>query len=74
MQADLLTLDEIQRRPNTPYKYILLAISVYSRYIYVIPMRTKRGVEIAHAIESILKQDSYKKIKWTVVVNFLIHM
>ena len=62
MQADLLTLDEIQRRHNTPYKYILLAISVYSRYAYAIPLRSKRGVEVAQAIESILEQDSYKKI------------
>ena len=63
LQADLLTLDEIQRRHNTPYKYILLAISVYSRYAYAIPLRSKRGVEVAQAIESILQQDSYKKIQ-----------
>jgi len=63
MQADLLTLDELQRRHNTPYKYILLAISVFSRYAYAIPLRSKRGVEVAQAIESILEKDSYKKIQ-----------
>jgi hypothetical protein len=63
MQADLLTLDEIQRRHNTPYKYILLAISVYSRYVYAIPLRIKRGAEVSQAIESSLKKDCYRKIQ-----------
>jgi hypothetical protein len=63
MQADLLTLDEIQRRHNTPYKDNLLAISVFSRSAYAIPLRTKRGVEVAQAIESSLEQDSHKKFQ-----------
>ena len=63
MQMDLLTLDAVQRRHNTPYKYILVAISVFSRYAYTIPLRSKRGVEVARAIESILEQDSYRKIQ-----------
>ena len=63
MQTDLLTLDAVQRRHNAPYKYILVAISVFSRYAYAIPLRSKRGVEVARAIESILEQDSYRKIQ-----------
>ena len=63
MQMDLLTLDAVQRRHNTPYKYILVAISIFSRYAYAIPLRSKRGVEVARAIESILEQDSYRKIQ-----------
>ena len=63
MQADLLTLDEIQRRHNTPYKYILVAISVLSRYAHAIPLRSKRVVEVAPALESILEQACYRKIQ-----------
>jgi len=63
IQADLLTLDEIQRRQNTPYKYILLAISVFSHCAHAIPLRTKRGVEVAKDKESILRPDCYRKIK-----------
>ena len=72
LQADLLTLDAIQRRHNKPYKYILLAISVFSRYAYAVPLQSKRGNEVAKALESIFEQDSYKKFKQTVEVNFLI--
>ena len=57
MQVDLLTVDEIQRRQNTPYKYILLIISVFSRYAYFVLLRTKRVIEVAKAIENILDQD-----------------
>ena len=63
LQADLLTLDAIQRRQNKPYKYILLAISVFSRYSYAVPLRSKRGNEVAKALEFIFEQDSYKKIQ-----------
>ena len=63
IQEDLLTLDELQRLHNTHYKYILLAFSVFSHYKYAIPLRTKRGVEVANAIESILHQDCYRKIQ-----------
>jgi hypothetical protein len=60
VQADLLTLDEIHMRHNSPYKYIPIGISVYSHYAYAIPLRTKRGVEVAQAIESILEKVCYK--------------
>ena len=61
--ADLLTLDEIQRRHNEPYKYILLAFYVFSINACAIPLRSKRGDEVAKALESILEQDCYKKIQ-----------
>ena len=63
LQADLLTLDPIQKRHNKPQKYILLAISVFSRYAYSVPFQSKRGNEVAKAVESIFGQDSYKKIQ-----------
>ena len=50
LQAHLLTLNEIQRRYNSPYKYILLAISVFSCYAYAVPLRSKRGDEVATAL------------------------
>ena len=63
MQADLMTLDEWQRQNNKPYKYILFAISIFSRYSYAILLKSKRGEEIAIALETILHRDSYKKIQ-----------
>ena len=51
------------RRHNTPNKYIILVISVFSRYPYAIPLWRKRGVEVVKAIESILDQDWYGKLQ-----------
>ena len=39
LQTDHLTLDKIQRRHNSPCKYILIAISVFSNYRYTITLR-----------------------------------
>ena len=47
---------------NNPYKYILLAISAFSRYSYAIPMHSKRCEEITRTLESIFGQDSYRKV------------
>jgi hypothetical protein len=73
-QADPLTLDAIQRPHNKPFKYILLAISVFSWSAYAVPLQSKRGNEVAKALESIFEQDSYEKFKQTVEVNLLIPM
>ena len=56
-QADLLTLDKIQRRYNSSYKYILLCIY----YAYVILLRSQRGDEVDRALESVFELDSYRK-------------
>ena len=54
-KQSFLTLDEIQRRHNSPYKYILLTISVFSHYAYAIQLHSKRGNEVAKALESIFE-------------------
>ena len=48
---------------NNPYKYILLSISVTSRYAYCVPLRSKRGDEVTRALEYIFEKDSYRKIQ-----------
>ena len=49
LQADLLTLDEIQRRHN-PYEYILLVISMFSSYEYGVPFLLKRTDKVDRAL------------------------
>jgi len=61
LQAVQLPPDEFQRRHNNTYKYILLGNSVFSRYLYGVPLRSKRGDEVARALEFIFEQDSYRK-------------
>ena len=52
LQADLLPLDEIQRRYNEPHKYILLAVSVFSRCTYAISLWSKRSEEVPKVFET----------------------
>ena len=46
LTADFLPLDGIQRRHNIPYKYILLAISFYSRFAHAVSLFSKRGMKL----------------------------
>ena len=72
MQADVSALDGIQWRYNKFCKYILLKISFFSRYVYAVPLQTKRSVKVTRALESVPNQYYYRKIKPIEVANFLI--
>lgn len=43
-------------RANNGYKYILNVIDTFSKYVWAIPLKTKSGLEVANAFESIMKQ------------------
>lgn len=57
---DLLQMDLIEMIPyskqNKGYKYILIVIDVYSKYVWAKPLKNKTGIEVATNFESILKQ------------------
>lgn len=55
IQADLLDL-QYYSRENKGYKYILICINAFSKYVFAQPLKTKRGIEVACAIKKILKQ------------------
>ena len=74
LQADLWTLDDIQARHNSQYKNILLSISVFGSSAYVVPLRSQGSNEVARALESIFKQDPYRKIQTDREANLLVHM
>ena len=50
--ADLVLLE----RSNDGYKYFLLAIDIFSRYVWVRPLRTKYAKEIVTVLKSILAE------------------
>ena len=53
--GDLVELRAFSRH-NRGYKYLLTVIDVFSRYAWVIPLKTKTGKEITAAFSSILKK------------------
>ncbi|CAI4220402.1 unnamed protein product, partial [Auanema sp. JU1783] len=55
MQADLVDMQNV-KKANDGYAYILTMIDVYTRMIYVEPLKTKRGTEVATAFEKVFKE------------------
>ena len=57
---DLLQMDLVEMIPysmqNKGYKYILIVIDVYSKYVWAKPLKNKTGMEVAKNFELILKQ------------------
>ena len=47
---------------NNGIKYLLTVIDVFSRYGWMVPLKTKTGLEVANALKNIFQQ---KKIKET---------
>lgn len=56
-QADLADMNDVQRW-NDGYRYILTVIDILSRYGWARPLKTKRGIEVAAAFQSIFDADS----------------
>ena len=56
---DLVTLMKISRF-NDNYKHLLVVIDVFSKYVWVEPLKSKTAVELKKAIENIFKKDGRK--------------
>ena len=53
-QADLVDMQAYSRE-NKGYKYLLTHINVFSKFATAVPLKSKRGDEVAKAYESIIK-------------------
>ena len=53
--ADLVDMSS-HARANNGVKYLLAVIDVFSKYGWLVPLKTKTGKEVAEAFEKILKQ------------------
>lgn len=51
-QADLMIMDKIYRQ-NSHFKVLLVVIDVLSRYLYVYPLKSKSGLEVAKAFDNL---------------------
>lgn len=52
VQADLADMQKL-RAYNDQYGYCLVAVDAYSRMLYAVPLKTKRGAEVAEAFRHI---------------------
>ena len=57
--GDILQTDIMGAYPTTPYKYILTAIDVFSKYLFAVPLMTVSAATVASALVSILFNHSY---------------
>ena len=48
---------------NKGYKYLLIVLDLFSKYGWIVPLKTKTGLEVSKAFESILKKGQPKKAK-----------
>ena len=51
--ADLVEMTSFSRS-NKGFKYLLTVIDVYSKYGWILPLKTKTGKEVAHAFQKLL--------------------
>ena len=62
--ADLVDM-QYYARTNQGYKYILMIIDVFSKYGWAIPLKTKKGPEVAKAFTDLWKIQKPPKMLWT---------
>ena len=60
--VDLADMQSLSRK-NKGIKYLLCAIDLYSKYVFVIPLKDKKGISIVNAFNKIIKQSNRKPNK-----------
>ena len=60
--VDLADMQSLSRE-NKGIKYLLCAIDLYSKYVFVIPLKDKKGISIVNPFDKIIKQSNRKPIK-----------
>ena len=54
---------QLLRRYNKEIRFLLCVIDIFSKYVWVVPLKDKKGVSIVAAFQSILKQSNRKPNK-----------
>lgn len=54
MQADLVDMREYEKE-NQGYKYILVVINCFSKYVWTFPLKSKTAKEVAENLENVFK-------------------
>jgi hypothetical protein len=77
--ADLADFQRIAEY-NDGFRYTLIMIDSFSRYLWVFPLKTKQGREVSEKMEEVIKQNPFKKIHvdsgrefWNDDVKLMLH-
>ena len=62
MGVDLADMQSLSRK-NKGIKYLLCVIDLFSEYIFVVPLKDKKGISIVNAFDKIIKQSNRKPNK-----------
>ena len=52
---------QLKNKFNKVFRFLLCVIDIFSKYVWVVPLKDKKGVSIVNAFQSILK-DSNRKL------------
>jgi len=59
-EADLVDVQAFSKF-NDNYKYLLTVIDVFSKFLHIVPLKSKMGTSVTLAFQSILKDPKYSK-------------
>ena len=59
--SDLVDMQKLSKW-NKGYKYLLMVLDLFSKYGWMVPLKTKTGLEVSKAFESIFKKAKPKKL------------
>ena len=59
--SDLVDMQKLSKW-NKGYKYLLMVLDLFSKYGWIVPLKTKTGLEVSKAFESIFKKAKPKKL------------
>ena len=59
-ECDLVDVRDLSKL-NDNYEYILSFIDAFSKFLHLVPRRSKTGTAVVHAFQSILKETKYSK-------------
>ena len=60
--VDLADMQSLSRK-NKGIKYLLCVIDLFSKYVFVVPLKHKKGISIVNAFDKIIKQSNRKPSK-----------
>lgn len=71
---DLFQVDLVEMIPyskeNKGFKYILVVINCFSKYVWTIPLKNKTGPEVSTAMEKVLKEQTPKNLQTDAGLEF----
>ena len=59
--SDLVDMQKLSKW-NKGYKYLLMVLDLFSKYGWIVPLKSKTGLEVSKAFESIFKKSKPKKL------------